>query len=488
MSSNRSIISGIDWWTIVLFLVIALFGWLNIYGSSYSFDQTSIWDFSNRAGKQLVWLATAVVMGAIILMIEEKAYDVLGYIFYAAMIVLLIITPIFARDIKGSYSWLTIGPISLQPAEFAKCFTAIAIAKYMSRYGYKVRDLRDLIVPFMLIGIPMLIIVVAQRETGSALVFISFLLAFYRQGMSGYVLSWGVVSILLFILVIRFGEIALPWGMGSVGMLVSTLCIHTIVLGLLIGREKDLRTAIIMAVGVALCYGIGLIINIWIAVDFNYVAIASLVYAAIYLLLQALKQRKSSMGWIVGFVMISTLLCQGSDFAFHKILQDHQRKRIEVLLGMKDDPTGVGYNVNQSLIAIGSGQTTGKGFLQGTQTKLKFVPEQDTDFIFCTVGEEWGFVGSAGLLLLYLALILRIIYIAERQRDKFSMIYAYCVAGILLFHVTINIGMVLGLLPVIGIPLPFFSYGGSSLWGFTILLSIMLRMDAARVNKLQGQM
>ena len=488
MSSNRSIISGIDWWTIVLFLVIALFGWLNIYGSSYSFDQTSIWDFSNRAGKQLVWLATAVVMGAIILMIEEKTYDVLGYIFYAAMIVLLIITPIFARDIKGSYSWLTIGPISLQPAEFAKCFTAIAVAKYMSRYGYKVRDLRDLIVPFLLIGVPMLIIVVAQRETGSAWVFISFLLAFYRQGMSGYVLSWGVVSILLFILVIRFGEIVLPWGMGSVGMLVSTLCIHTIVLGLLIGKEKDLRTAIIMAVGVALCYGIGLIINIWIAVDFNYVAIASLAYATIYLLLQALKQRKSSMGWIVGFVMVSTLLCQGSDFAFHKILQDHQRKRIEVLLGMKDDPTGVGYNVNQSLIAIGSGQTTGKGFLQGTQTKLKFVPEQDTDFIFCTVGEEWGFVGSAGLLLLYLALILRIIYLAERQRDKFSMIYAYCVAGILLFHVTINIGMVLGLLPVIGIPLPFFSYGGSSLWGFTILLSIMLRMDAARVNKLQGQM
>ena len=488
MSSNRSIISGIDWWTIVLFLVIALFGWLNIYGSSYSFDQTSIWDFSNRAGKQLVWLATAVVMGAIILMIEEKTYDVLGYIIYAAMILLLIITPIFARDIKGSYSWLTIGPISLQPAEFAKCFTAIAIAKYMSRYGYKVRDLRDLIVPFLLIGLPMLIIMVAQRETGSALVFISFLLAFYRQGMSGYVLSWGVASILLFILVIRFGEVVLPWGMGSVGMLVSTLCIHTIVLGLLMGKEKDLRTAIIMALGVALCYGIGLIINIWIAVDFNYVAIASLVYATIYLLLQALKQRKSSMGWIVGFIMISTLLCQGSDFAFHKILQDHQRKRIEVLLGMKDDPTGVGYNVNQSLIAIGSGQTTGKGFLQGTQTKLKFVPEQDTDFIFCTVGEEWGFVGSAGLLLLYLALILRIIYIAERQRDRFSMIYAYCVAGILLFHVTINIGMVLGLLPVIGIPLPFFSYGGSSLWGFTILLSIMLRMDAARVNKLQGQM
>ena len=483
---NRSIISGIDWWTIILFLMIALFGWLNIYGSSYSFDQTSIWDFSNRAGKQLVWLATAVIMGSIILMIEEKAYDVLGYIFYGAMILLLIITPLLARDIKGSLSWINIGHISLQPAEFAKCFTAIAVAKYMSRYGYKVRDLRDLTIPFMLIGIPMLIIMVAQKETGSALVFISFLLAYYRQGMSGYVLSWGVVSIFLFILVIRFGETALPFGLGNVGMLVSTLLIIVIVLGLLVGYEKDLRSLIIITIGVVMCYAIGLLLNIWLPINFNHVGIASLAYTAIYLLIQTIKQRKNSMAWIVGFVMVSTLICQGCDFAFHKILQPHQRIRIEVLLGMKDDPTGAGYNVNQSLIAIGSGQTTGKGFLQGTQTKLKFVPEQDTDFIFCTVGEEWGFIGSAGLLLLYLALILRIIYIAERQRDRFSMIYAYCVAGILLFHVTINIGMVLGLLPVIGIPLPFFSYGGSSLWGFTILLSIMLRLDASRVNKMQG--
>ena len=304
--------------------------------------------------------------------------------------------------------------------------------------------------------------------------------------MSGYVLGWGVASIALFILVIRFGGVALPIGLGNVGMLISTLFIHMIVLGVLIFHEKDLRTAIISAIGTAICYGLGLLINIWVSVDFNYVGLASLLYIGIYLLLQALKRRRTNLGWMVGFVMVSTLLCQGCDFAFHKILQPHQRIRIEVLLGMKDDPHGAGYNVNQSLIAIGSGQTTGKGFLQGTQTKLKFVPEQDTDFIFCTVGEEWGFIGSAGLLLLYLALILRIIYIAERQRDKFSMIYAYCVAGILLFHVTINIGMVLGLLPVIGIPLPFFSYGGSSLWGFTILLAIMLRLDAARVNKMQG--
>ena len=484
--NNRSIISGIDWWTIGLFLVIALFGWLNIYGSSYSFDQTSIWDFSNRAGKQLVWLTTAIVMGGIILMIEEKAYDVLGYIFYGAMILLLIITPLLARDIKGSLSWLTIGPISLQPAEFAKCFTAVAVAKFMSQYGYKVRDLRDLIIPFLLIGVPMLIIMVAQRETGSALVFASFLLVFYRQGMSGYVLSGGLVCVVLFILVILFTETSLPLGLGNMGQLLSTLVIHAIVIVLLGFKERDIQALIVVGIGVVICYGIGLLINIWIPININYVGIASLTFTAIYLSLHAFVVRRSSFVWIVGFVILAAALCQGCDYAFNNILQDHQRTRIEVLLGMKDDPKGAGYNVNQSLIAIGSGQVTGKGFLQGTQTKLKFVPEQDTDFIFCTVGEEWGFVGSSGLLLLYLALILRIILIAERQRDMFSRIYAYCVASILLFHVTINIGMVLGLLPVIGIPLPFFSYGGSSLWGFTILLAIMLRLDAARVNKMQG--
>ena len=486
MRQNRSIISGLDWWTILLFFIIALFGWLNIYGSSYSFDQTSIWDFSNRAGKQLAWIATAVVMGGIILMIEEKVYDVLGYVFYGAMILLLIITPIFARDIKGSLSWLTIGPISLQPAEFAKCFTAIAIAKFMGQYGYKVRDLRDLIIPFVLIGVPILIIMIAQRETGSALVFLSFLLVFYRQGMTGYVLGWGVASIVLFILVIRLSEVALPLGLGNVGSLVSTLLIQAIAIGVLMKKEKDVRSLVIISLGVLACYGIGLLLNIWIKINFNYIGIASLVLTAIYLLIQSIKIRKLSYGWIAGFVLFSAILCQGCDYAFHNILQRHQRVRIEVLLGMKDDPHGAGYNVNQSLIAIGSGQFSGKGYLQGTQTKLKFVPEQDTDFIFCTVGEEWGFVGSAGLLLLYLTLILRIMHIAERQRDEFSRIFAYSVASILLFHVTINIGMVLGLLPVIGIPLPFFSYGGSSLWGFSILLAIMLRLDAARVNKMLG--
>lgn len=485
MNKNRSIISGIDWWTILLFLIIAIFGWLNIYGAGYSFDQTGIWDFSNRAGKQLVWLATAIVLGIIIMMIDEKTYDVLAYILYGAMLLLLAITPLVANNVKGSYSWITLGPISLQPAEFAKCVTALAVAKYMGRYEYRLRDWRDLIVPFALIGVPMLIIMVAQRETGSALVFLSFLLVFYRQGMSGYVLLFGVTSIVLFLIVIYFGGTPLPLGAGNAGILVSTLAIETIVTGWLLLKDKNIKSVIFIASGIVLIYGAGALLCIWFPINFNYVGIISLVYTAGYLAITTIITRHNRLWWLIGFTIVELALCQGCNYAFDNILQPHQRTRIEVLLGMKDDPTGAGYNVNQSLIAIGSGQFTGKGYLQGTQTKLRFVPEQDTDFIFCTVGEEWGFVGSILLLLCYLALILRIIYIAERQRDKFSMLYAYAVASILLFHLAINIGMVLGLLPVIGIPLPFFSYGGSSLWGFTILLAIMLRLDAARVNKLQ---
>jgi rod shape determining protein RodA len=380
MNNRNSIRSGIDWTTIALFLVLALFGWINIYGAGYTFEQTSMFSFSNRAGKQFVWLMTALLLGFIVLLIDEKTYEVLGYWLYGGMILLLLATPLLAHNIKGSMSWITLGPLSLQPAEFAKSFTAIAIAKYMGRYDYRVRTWRDLTVPFALIILPMLIIMIWQRETGSALVFASFLLLFYRQGMTGKILLYGVIAAVAAVLVLRFSLIPESW--------------------------------------------------------------------------------------------------------LDAVLQPHQKVRIQVLLGLKDDPAGAGYNVAQSLIAIGSGRFFGKGFLQGTQTKLRFVPEQDTDFIFCTVGEEWGFVGSAAVILIYMFFILRLIMIAERQRDMFSQVYAYAVVGIFLFHLTINVGMVLGLLPVIGIPLPFFSYGGSSLLGFTLLLFILLRMDAARVNKL----
>lgn len=403
-----------------MFLLLALFGWVNIYGAGYNYEQTSIFSFANRAGKQFVWICTAMVLGMVILLIDEKTYDMFGYWLYGAMILLLVITPILARDVKGSLSWINFGPINLQPAEFAKCFTAIAVAKYMGRFEYRLRGWRDLVVPGVLVLLPMFIIMVWQKETGSALVFTAFLLTFYRQGMTGLVLLAGVLAVVLFIVVIRF----------------------------------SLLPAVIL-----------------LAVLFAFV------------MWRVWRNRVQRL-WVVLFFILYLGFSGMCNYAFTHVLQPHQRIRIEVLLGMKDDPSGAGYNVNQARIAIGSGRFFGKGYLEGTQTKLKFVPEQDTDFIFCTVGEEWGFVGSTAVLLLYLVFILRIIYLAERQREVSARVYGYSVASIFLLHLSINVGMVLGLLPVIGIPLPMFSYGGSSLWGFTLLLFIFLRMDAARMNRL----
>ena len=483
-SRSGNSIRYVDWGTIGLFLALAVFGWLNIYGASYTFDQTSIFDFSNRAGKQFVWMMGSLVMGIVLLLIDYKTYDVLTYFAYAAMILLLLATPFLAHDIKGSMSWISLGPVSLQPAEFAKCIVALAVAKYMGRYEYKIRTWRDMIVPFALIGVPALIIMVLQKETGSALVFAAFLLVFYRQGMSGYILWMVVAAVALFIISIRFGAIPLPLGTGSVGILTCMLILTAVEI-YFICKEHYIRwQALILMGSVVLLYTIGLIVNIWVRVPFDWLSMGIVMLLVAYNIFISVYRRK----YMLLLVAIFTLFCIGythaCDFVFQKVLQPHQRIRIEVLLGMKEDPAGAGYNVNQARIAIGSGRFFGKGYLNGTQTKLQFVPEQDTDFIFCTVGEEWGFVGSIGVLLVYLWFILRLIGIAERQRNATTRIYAYAVASIFLFHLMINVGMVLGLLPVIGIPRPFFSYGGSSLWGFTLLLFILLRLDAARMEQL----
>ena len=427
MSRSGSFIRNVDWLTIGLFLGLAIFGWLNVYEASYTFDQTSIFDFSYRSGKQIVWLGTALLMGGIIMLLDSRVFDMSAYILYALILVILIATPFLARDIKGSMSWISLGPVSLQPAEFSKCVTALALAKYMSRYEYRLRSWRDMIIPGVIVIVPMFIIAVWQKETGSALVVTSFILMFYRQGMSGLVLLVGVAATAIFIIVVRFG-------------LLPALIAITVFTLLYLGR-------------------------------------------ALYFKFKPFSRVKPK----ILLPVLLSLAAIGFSLACNTVfdhLPDHQRSRIEVLLGMKDDPQGAGYNVKQSLIAIGSGGLTGKGFLKGTQTKMHFVPEQATDFIFCTVGEEWGFVGSSLLLIAYLAFILRLITIAERQREKFAQIYGYCVVSIFIFHLTVNIGMVLGLFPVIGIPLPFISYGGSSIWGFTILLFILLRLDAARVNKM----
>ena len=467
-----------------MFVLLAVFGWLNIYGASYTFDQTSIFDFSNRAGKQFTWMMGSLFIGMVLLLIDYKTYDVLAYLAYGAMLLLLLATPFLAHDIKGSMSWISLGPVSLQPAEFAKCIVALAVAKYMGRYEYKIRTWRDLIVPFALIGVPALIIMILQKETGSALVFAAFLLVFYLQGMSGYVLWMGVAAVALFIVSIRFGAVALPLGSGSVGIL-SCMLLLTAVEIYFICKEHWMRYQALILIGsVVLLYGIFLIINIWIPMPFDWISMGIVIALVVYSIVIGIYWRKLMLVLVALFTLFCIGYTHACDFVFQKVLQPHQRIRIEVLLGMKEDPAGAGYNVNQARIAIGSGRFFGKGYLNGTQTKLQFVPEQDTDFIFCTVGEEWGFVGSIGVLLLYLSFILRLIFIAERQRNVSTRIYAYSVASIFLFHLTINVGMVLGLLPVIGIPLPFFSYGGSSLWGFTMLLFILLRLDAARMEQL----
>ena len=484
-SRSGNIWQNVDWITIGLFLVLVIFGWLNIYGASYTFDQTSIFDFSNRAGKQFAWMIGSVVLGIILLLIDWKTYDILAYIAYGVMLLLLLVTPFLAHDIKGSLSWISLGPISLQPAEFAKCIVALAVAKYMGRYEYKLRGWRDLLVPFALIGIPALIIMVLQKETGSALVFAAFLFVFYRQGMSGYVLWMVVAAVALFIISIRWGGVALPFGSGSVGILACMLLLTAVEIYFICKEHKMKWQALILIGSVIVVYGISLLVNIWVRVPFDWISMGVVVALVLYMIFVSLYWRK----YMLLIVAVVSLLCigytQACDFVFTKVLQPHQRIRIEVLLGMKEDPAGAGYNVNQARIAIGSGRFMGKGYLKGTQTKLQFVPEQDTDFIFCTVGEEWGFVGSIGVLLVYLLFILRLIEIAERQRNNFTQIYAYAVASIFLFHLMINVGMVLGVLPVIGIPLPFFSYGGSSLWGFTLLLFVLLRLDAARTEQLR---
>lgn len=484
-SRNSNIWQNLDWITVGLFLTLMLLGWLNIYGASYTFDSTSIIDFSNRAGKQFHWILGTLVLAVVLLLIDYKTYDILAYIAYGAMILLLLATPVLAHNIKGSMSWISIGPVSLQPAEFAKCIVALAVAKYMGRYEFKIRTWRDMIIPFGLIGVPMLIIMVWQKETGSALVFLAFLLAFYRQGMSGYVL-WVIVAVVaLFITSIRLGDEVLPLGTGSVGILTCMLLLTVVEIYFLCKEHRMRYQALILVGSVIGIYGLALILNIFVTIPFDWLSMAVVLLLVAYNIGISLYWHKYKLLILAGFTIFCMGYTHACKYAFSHVLQPHQRIRIEVLLGMKEDPNGAGYNVNQARIAIGSGRFTGKGYLNGTQTKLQFVPEQDTDFIFCTVGEEWGFLGSITVLGLYLFFILRLIKIAERQRNVSTRIYAYIVAGIFLFHLMVNVGMVLGLLPVIGIPLPFFSYGGSSLWGFTLLLFILLRLDAARMEQLR---
>lgn len=481
VTKNVSFIKSVDWVIIALYLVLVICGWFSICGASYTYGEPDFLSFDTRAGKQLIWIGCSLAIGFVLLMLEKKLYEMLAYVFYALIILLLIATIFVGSDIKGSHSWIRLGGgVNLQPAEFAKAATALALARYMSSYGFSMHNLRDLLKVIGLIMLPMLIIIM-QKETGSALVFLSFFLMLYREGMSGAFLFSGICAIVYFIVGIRFADVPL-WEMPvSTGEFVVLFLIQLCTAGMLgtYIRKKSLMYwtgGIILGVtGVALLFSLYVI-----PFDVAWIQLGLCILLILYLIYMWLRERINNFAYIAMFILGSVVFFYSSNYVFSEVLSEHQKPRIEVVLGMKEDLTGAGYNVNQSKIAIGSGGLTGKGFLNGTQTKLKYVPEQDTDFIFCTIGEEQGFLGASAVLLLFLAFILRIMALAERQPDALGRVYGYSLVGIFLFHLFINVGMVLGITPVIGIPLPFFSYGGSSLWGFTILLFIFIRIDSAR--------
>ena len=476
---TRSAILSADWVVLVLYLLLMAFGWFSICGASHEIGDTDFFDFATRSGKQLVWMGLALVIGLVILLIDDQYYDQLTGLLYVLTMVLLLVTPFIAKDIKGSRSWISLGPVNLQPAEFAKCVTALAVAKMCGQYGFSLDKMRNLLKAAFIVLLPMVLIIM-QKETGSALVYAAFFLVFYREGMPGAFLFTAFAAVLYFVVGIRYAEVPLEGTLSTVGAFSVMTVIWLFCIGMIhIFCKQTIHAwrifwAGIAVVGSALFFSLAVV-----PIDVSLAFVVVLVGAVLYLCYHALSERIIAYFYIALFTLGSLGFLYSANFALDH-LQPHQKIRIQVLLGVVTDNAGAGYNVNQSMIAIGSGGLEGKGFMNGTQTKLKYVPEQDTDFIFCTVGEEQGFIGSSAVLLLFLTLILRLVYLAERQTHTYARVYGYCVLSILLFHVFINIGMVLGLTPVIGIPLPFFSYGGSSLWGFTILLFIFLRIDAGR--------
>lgn len=481
-TNNKGLLRSLDWFTIIIYGVLLAMGWMSVCGASYDFDQAgNFLDFSTRSGMQIVWIASSLLLATVILATDDRLIESFSYLIYIGFLVVLFITPFLAKDIKGSLSWIKIGSFSIQPAEFAKFGTALCVAKLISAFNLHMDRLRDFIICSAVILVPMVLIIL-QKETGSALVYLSFFLMMYRYGMPGSLLFTAFAAVVYFVVGIRFADVPLwedtPSSMGECSVL---LFIHLFVSGMMLVYTALRKPAFRVL-------GYGLLAALLAALTDRYVLPYNIAYVqwlvlggtVVYLLYLALREHLLRYFYIALFALGSTGFFYSANYVLTEVLEPHQQTRIRVLLGLEDDPRGAGYNVIQAKIAIGSGGLEGKGFLNGTQTKLKYVPEQDTDFIFCTVGEEEGFIGSATVLMLFLFLILRLIHVAERQPHTFGRVYGYCVLSVFLFHVFINVGMVLGLTPVIGIPLPFFSYGGSSLWGFTILLFIFLRIDAGR--------
>jgi len=468
MVMNNSYRVKVDWITISIYALLVTFGWLNIYAANYTPDSTVFFDFGKEHMKQLIWIALSIVLIGIILLVDSKFYVEFAYVFYAITLFLLVTVLLFGKEINGAKSWFEVGPVRFQPAELTKVATALSLARLLSRFGFDMSKPINMVKIGVIIFTPILMILL-QNDTGSALVYFVFILVLYREGMSPYILFFGFIAAVVAVLTLIIPNVY-----------IITLISATILLALFFqGVRKSLFTGLLMGAftGIGVFY-ITKLLNIALQPEFS--VIAGVVVLTAYLFYISLKKRMKIIMLYILILWGAIMLAFSADYFFDEVLNDYQRTRINVLLGLKEDPLGAGYNVNQSKIAIGSGELFGKGFLKGTQTKLDFVPEQSTDFIFCTVGEEWGFVGTLFVIIGFLGLILRLIFLAEKQHSDFSRVYGYGVASIFFFHFAVNIGMTIGLAPVIGIPLPFFSYGGSSLWGFTLLLFIFLKLDANR--------
>jgi rod shape determining protein RodA len=475
MTRRVSLLKNLDWWTIFIYTLLVFLGWINIYAAVYNEEHQSIFDISQRYGKQLMWIGAAAILAIVILIVESKFYSAFAYPTYLIMIGLLIAVLVFGRDVKGARSWFELGPIRFQPAEFAKFATCLAISRYITQYNFKIHRIKSLFVSGVILFTPMALIIL-QGDAGSALVYSVFLLVLYREGLSGIVLFLGLLAAVLFIFTLLWEPLSVLLFMVIAGFIVAKFA------GL---KWRPWGKAFLSMLATFGVFWLVIIKGLKWEVSEIILLIAAMLVNVIPFLYHTYRSKLTNVAWIILIVFGSVAYTFSVGYIFENILEPHQRTRINELLGIESDPYGAGYNVAQSKIAIGSGGFSGKGFLNGTQTKFNFVPEQSTDFIFCTVGEEWGFIGSSFVLILQLMLILRLLFLAERQRSSFSRVYGYGVACILFFHLAINIGMTVGLAPVIGIPLPFFSYGGSSLWSFTILLFIFLRLDANRLELLR---
>ena len=473
MKRSINIWAGIDKTAIILFLLLIVMGWFNIYAAVYNEEHTGLLDFSQRYGKQFIWVVAALVVAIFITVIDNRFYFFFSWFIYGTCMLLLVLVLLLGKEINGAKSWFELGGLSLQPSELAKFGTALALASYLNT---KRQDLTHLsaITPASAIILFPAVLTALQPDMGSSIVYFSLFLVLFREGMSPYIFISGLLMVILFFLTLLINNISLT---------ISLIIIAAVLVWFATRKWRLLLIGSSVFIFIA---GTLYLLDHYIIKSFGkeMVIFSSLILSGAVYAFYIYNKKAISVMIIYLFLIGSILYVNSVDYAFNNFLKPHQKERVDILLGFKSDLHGTGYNVNQSIISIGSGGFSGKGFLQGTQTKFKFVPKQSSDFIFCTIGEEWGFIGSGIVIGIYLFLLLRLVKLAERQRSAFSRIYGYCVVSILFSHIFLNIGMAIGLVPVIGIPLPFLSYGGSSLWGFTILLFIFLRLDASRTEYL----